>query len=494
MISCPQCGKQNPENFNYCLDCGSELHPDVPHSAESQFFIDLSARATSSIPGAAASAVPHPAQSAVPFVPPTLPARTTPIGNAPLELSLDDLFDEEDAAPTEPAASAETEEEVPILAVAEEMPEPARPPAEPAAVEAFVLADPILEEEPTAPVAAPNLDIELLDDAVPSLADILPAAPEAAPTPAPAVAAEPFAFEAPVLEPDDETDVPELLPLEDEAPAPEALPPEELDVLPLEEEFIERAPALDALIEESLPEIPLEEEPAEPELPPLAMMGTTPGVAANARARLAVLDSLGRSVQTLDITGETSLGRMAGSLRLEDEAASPVHGFIRPRGDGFIYEDHDSYNGSYVKVRGEQLLSSGSLIRAGRQLLRLVLAADFPGSGEAGDAAPFGSPAEGIWGVLVVITAQGQELDRLPLTAPEVTLGRERGDLLFAHDERLSSPHAKLAWRHGAAYLSDLRSSNGTFIRVTQHELADHDLLLIGQSRVRFECADASQG
>lgn len=43
MIACPQCGKLNPENFNYCLDCGGELHPETTHSAESQFFIDLSA-------------------------------------------------------------------------------------------------------------------------------------------------------------------------------------------------------------------------------------------------------------------------------------------------------------------------------------------------------------------------------------------------------------------------------------------------------------------
>ena len=43
MVTCPQCSKLNPENFNYCLDCGAELHPEKAHSAESNFFIDLSA-------------------------------------------------------------------------------------------------------------------------------------------------------------------------------------------------------------------------------------------------------------------------------------------------------------------------------------------------------------------------------------------------------------------------------------------------------------------
>ncbi len=43
MIKCWQCGKLNPENFNYCLECGAELQPEASHSAESDFLIEISA-------------------------------------------------------------------------------------------------------------------------------------------------------------------------------------------------------------------------------------------------------------------------------------------------------------------------------------------------------------------------------------------------------------------------------------------------------------------
>ncbi|HNW14986.1 MAG TPA: zinc ribbon domain-containing protein, partial [Anaerolineaceae bacterium] len=40
---CLNCGKLNPEGFNYCLECGAEIHPEKEHSAESNFLAGLSA-------------------------------------------------------------------------------------------------------------------------------------------------------------------------------------------------------------------------------------------------------------------------------------------------------------------------------------------------------------------------------------------------------------------------------------------------------------------
>ncbi len=47
MIKCWQCGKLNPENFNYCLECGAELQPEASHSAESDFLIEISSKSPS---------------------------------------------------------------------------------------------------------------------------------------------------------------------------------------------------------------------------------------------------------------------------------------------------------------------------------------------------------------------------------------------------------------------------------------------------------------
>lgn len=106
MITCPQCGKNNPENFNYCLDCGADLHPASPHSAESQFFIDLSSNSPD-IKGARAEAgkgdtpPPAPGSDERKFVIPG-EGETKPPGLPPddseedvLELSPDDLIEED---------------------------------------------------------------------------------------------------------------------------------------------------------------------------------------------------------------------------------------------------------------------------------------------------------------------------------------------------------------------------------------------------------------
>ena len=67
-------------------------------------------------------------------------------------------------------------------------------------------------------------------------------------------------------------------------------------------------------------------------------------------------------------------------------------------------------------------------------------------------------------------------------------MGREEGDLIFGDDEFLSRRHAAFRWKHGQCVLSDLGSSNGTFIRLSEpSNLSDGDFLRIGDQMFRYK-------
>jgi hypothetical protein len=97
-----------------------------------------------------------------------------------------------------------------------------------------------------------------------------------------------------------------------------------------------------------------------------------------------------------------------------------------------------------------------------------------------------GSPNPGFWGRLSVII--GKEIDgsAYPLLGDAVTLGRERGDVNFPDDGYVSGLHARLSTRGGKFYLSDLGSSNGTFLKIRgERSLGSGAFVLLGQQLFR---------
>ena len=68
-------------------------------------------------------------------------------------------------------------------------------------------------------------------------------------------------------------------------------------------------------------------------------------------------------------------------------------------------------------------------------------------------------------------------------------LGRERGDILFPEDGYVSGLHCRLTWDGQRLFLTDLGSSNGTFVngrRIVESELRDGDVILIGPVVLRY--------
>jgi len=100
----------------------------------------------------------------------------------------------------------------------------------------------------------------------------------------------------------------------------------------------------------------------------------------------------------------------------------------------------------------------------------------------------FGTPLRAPWARLRQLTSAGTSRDVFHLTRSDLVVGREQGDIVFSDDEFMSRRHALLQFRNGHALLSDLGSSNGTYVRLTgQHALAAGEMIRLGDELLRFE-------
>ena len=145
----------------------------------------------------------------------------------------------------------------------------------------------------------------------------------------------------------------------------------------------------------------------------------------------------------------------------------------------------------YVRLRQPVELYDGDLFLLGKQVMRF----DVPFEVEK-NLRPavehgvmfFGTPVKPPWGRLRQLTAGGTTRDIYHLTRAEVVMGREQGDIVFGDDEFLSRRHAQIEIKNNRVTLTDLSSSNGTFVRLRgQHLLAAGELIRIGDELLRFE-------
>ena len=76
----------------------------------------------------------------------------------------------------------------------------------------------------------------------------------------------------------------------------------------------------------------------------------------------------------------------------------------------------------------------------------------------------------------------------IPLRAGANGLGRESVDVSFPGDRYVSGRHARIDVGEAAVTLTDLGSSNGTFLRVNgPTEIAAGDQVLVGMQLLRIE-------
>jgi pSer/pThr/pTyr-binding forkhead associated (FHA) protein len=189
------------------------------------------------------------------------------------------------------------------------------------------------------------------------------------------------------------------------------------------------------------------------------------------------------------------IGRTDGTFVFDDRFLAPRHARVQKRGPGALVTPLEHTNGVYFKLRSGEGSSivDGDQILLGKEVLRFEVVE--PEERAQNTAIQhgvrlFGSPVRSPWGRLRQIVQSGVARDVYHLSAAEVILGREEGDLRFTDDEFMSRRHAKISNADGRFEIADLESSNGTFLRVRgDRALKKGDVIRLGDQLFRFEPA-----
>jgi len=184
--------------------------------------------------------------------------------------------------------------------------------------------------------------------------------------------------------------------------------------------------------------------------------------------------------------GVTTIGRDTGAIFAGDNYLSPAHATFTPDAGAVRVKDEASLNGVFRKLLADQryAVRSGQVFRIGQELIRFEeFRNDEP---DDGDVEAIGSPVVGYVGRICMVIGRDSTGTAFPVAETGLHLGRERGEVLFSDDGYVSGLHCRLSYEDGQVFLTDLGSSNGTFVRlVGEEQLANGDILLMGQQLFR---------
>ncbi len=222
---------------------------------------------------------------------------------------------------------------------------------------------------------------------------------------------------------------------------------------------------------------------------PAAPAPVPPAEPAAGNLVLTALRADGSEAGTYEIAGVNgAIGRETGSIFAGDSYLSPRHATFRAAGPGrAIVKDEGSLNGVYKKL-GRDLpveLKPNDVFRIGQEIIKYEPFAPLPPSPDGVER--LGAPSKGYIGRIALVIGREETGNAFPVPEIGVHLGRERGDILFPEDGYVSGLHCRLSWDGQRLLLTDLGSSNGTFLRLTSEaEVRGSDVLLMGQQLFRI--------
>lgn len=202
----------------------------------------------------------------------------------------------------------------------------------------------------------------------------------------------------------------------------------------------------------------------------------------------------GSDGQRFALAGEyLVVGRAGADIAFEDDRfLARQHARLERGGDGIVkVVPLDSLNGVFRKTDAPVELSDGLTVLVGREVLRYEKL-----DAEEAKVHPlvrhgvalFGSPPREPWGRLVQLVPSGGYRDVRHLAGEETVLGREEGDIVFRDDAFMSRRHAAITWDGKRALITDLGSSNGTFVRLSGSTALRHgDHVRMGDQLLRLE-------
>ncbi len=208
-----------------------------------------------------------------------------------------------------------------------------------------------------------------------------------------------------------------------------------------------------------------------------------------ARAELILIQPDGSEGEAFSLSARGSLiGRSTGGIFANDAYLSPEHAEFRFESDQLVVRDMESLNGVYIRIEPEVPIElfDGSIFRVGQEILRFE--APF-----APDPAPdgtqhMGSPHRGYLGRISLLIGRQTTGNSYPIPPEGIHLGRERGDIVFPEDGYVSGLHCRVHSEVGHVFLTDLGSSNGTFVRVLNESyVPPSTFVLMGQQLFRAD-------
>jgi len=207
-------------------------------------------------------------------------------------------------------------------------------------------------------------------------------------------------------------------------------------------------------------------------------------------ARVVLINPDGSVGDTVPLkAGENVFGRETGpDVFREDPYLSPRHVCFSLHAGTLEVRDLESLNGIFYRILERTEVRHGDLIRLGRQLMRFEAldAMLLARSTKQGAESVLGAPRGEAWGRLSRISGPKDASFAFLLAGATVEIGRDRGDIVLNDDGFVSGSHARMSHEGGKYFLDDLRSSNGTFLKIRGTRLVkDGELLLMGQQPIR---------
>jgi pSer/pThr/pTyr-binding forkhead associated (FHA) protein len=202
---------------------------------------------------------------------------------------------------------------------------------------------------------------------------------------------------------------------------------------------------------------------------------------------LTALRADGSEAGTFALPGGTvTVGRETGSIFAGDSYLSPRHATFKQGPARVTVKDEASLNGVYKKlVRDVPVeLHPNDMFRIGQEIIKFEPLTPVPVGSDGVER--LGSPAKGYVGRIALVIGRDVTGNAFPIPESGVHLGRERGDVLFPEDGYVSGLHCRLSWEGGRLMLTDLGSSNGSFLRLREEtDIKSGDVLLMGQQLFR---------
>jgi pSer/pThr/pTyr-binding forkhead associated (FHA) protein len=205
------------------------------------------------------------------------------------------------------------------------------------------------------------------------------------------------------------------------------------------------------------------------------------------RGGLVRINQDGTEGERISLQSSTSIGRSKGGSFSDDAYLSPNHATFKFQGSGLVVKDENSLNGVWVRIGIEdpQELEDGTMFRIGQEILRFEA---LRSKRADSDVEVQGAPREAVAGRIALVVGRDTTLNGFVVPEAGLHLGRERGEVLFPEDGYVSGLHCRIHGENGRAFLTDLGSSNGTYIRVRgEQAIKPGTFVLLGHQIFRVE-------